>query len=276
MKPLAQVQAPVERAVPWALHVIASEYWQVAPTNPALQEQVPVALAQVPDAEQVCTVPGAHAPAWQVSAAVHEFPSLQLAPLLREPHVPFDVAPAAMLQAWQSVVLPPPQAELQQRASTQNFEEQSALSEQAAPLANATPQYPSARQLGAPEPHAFDAPDPKLPSHATQEPDVEPLRLHTGNAASVQFALDVQGVAQTLLLAATEHAWWLASQFETFDSKHGAHSRLIGSHSEAPGTLAQSASVLQQAAPAATWSEAWSFRISCCDQDPPVDPVKPI
>lgn len=236
--------------------MIASEYWHVAPTNPALQEQAPVALAQVPDPEQVCAVPGAHVPAEQMSVAVHELPSLQLAPLLRAVHVPFDVPPATMLHAWQSVALPPLQAVLQQRPSTQNCEVQSALSEQAAPLANATPQYPSERHLGAPEPHVFDAPDPKLPLHATQEPDVEPLRLHTGNAEFVQSVLEVQGVAQTLLLAAAEHAWWLASQFETFDSKHGAHSSLIGSHSGAPGTLAQSASVLQQAAPAATWSEA--------------------
>jgi len=206
LKPVAQVQAPFARAVPWLLQELASEYWQVAPTNPALQEQMPVALAQVPDPEQVCAAPGTHVPAEQTSVAVHELSSLQLAPLVRAVHVPFAVPPAVMLQAWQSVVLPAPQAVLQQRPSTQNCEVQSALSEQALPLANPMPQYPSERQLGAPDPHGFDAADPKLPLHATQEPAVAPLRLHTGNAGLVQFALDVQGVAQTLLLAAAEHA----------------------------------------------------------------------
>lgn len=236
--------------------MIALEYWQVAPAKPALQVQKPLSTAQLPDPEQVCAVPGTHVPAEQMSVAVHELSSLQLAPLLRVPHVPFAGPPAAMLHAWQSVVLPPPQAVLQQRASTQNVEVQSAPSVQVAPLAKPMPQYPSLRQVGAPEPHGFEAPDPKLPLHATQDPLVTPLRLHTGNAASVQLALDVQGAAQTLLLLAAEHAWWPASQLETFDSKHGAHSSLIGSHSGEPGTLAQSASVLQQAAPAATWSEA--------------------
>jgi hypothetical protein len=140
VKAVVHEHEPSVCAVPCPLQVVASEYWHVAPADPALQLQVPVAGAQVPELEHVCGVPELHAPAEHVSVAVHALPSLQLAPLVREPHVPFAAAPAAMLQAWQSVVLPAPQAVLQQRASTQNVEVQSALRVHAAPLARPTPQ----------------------------------------------------------------------------------------------------------------------------------------
>jgi hypothetical protein len=41
--PAAQTQIPLDCAVPWLLHVVASEYWHAAPTNPALHAQVPLA-----------------------------------------------------------------------------------------------------------------------------------------------------------------------------------------------------------------------------------------
>ena len=59
------------------------------------------------------------APAWQVSVCVQPLPSLQVVPL-SVAQVPFTAAPAATLHAWQSVVIPPPQAEMQHTPSAQN------------------------------------------------------------------------------------------------------------------------------------------------------------
>jgi hypothetical protein len=97
--PALHTQVPLDWATPWPLHVVASEYWHVAPAEPALQAQLPSAAEQVPALLQVCSVPDWHAPAWQVSVAVHALLSLQLDPLEREEQVPFDVPPAAMLHA---------------------------------------------------------------------------------------------------------------------------------------------------------------------------------
>lgn len=85
--------------MPWPLQVVASEYWHSVPVDPALHAQEPVAGAQAPALEHVCSVPDWHAPDWHVSVAVQALLSLQLAPLERVLHVPFEVPPAAMLHA---------------------------------------------------------------------------------------------------------------------------------------------------------------------------------
>ena len=61
-------------------------------------------------------------PARQVSKRVHALPSSQPRPLATGPHTPSWAAPATMLHATQSTVLPPPQALSQQTPSTQNFD----------------------------------------------------------------------------------------------------------------------------------------------------------
>ena len=119
VKPVAQTQVPLAWAVPCPLQVEASEYWQVEPAWPARQVQIPVPPSQVPWPPQVCVVPPVQAPDPQVSPLVQALPSLQVLPLARLPHVPLLDAPAATLQATQSVVDPPPQAVLQQTPSEQ-------------------------------------------------------------------------------------------------------------------------------------------------------------
>ena len=111
--------------------------WQVSPVVQALPsvhvvplafdgfEQVPLKVSQMPaswhwsEAVQTTAVPVQAPPAVHASAEVQRLLSLQEAPTVRLPQVPLADAPAAMLQAWQSLV-PPPQAVLQQTPSTQN------------------------------------------------------------------------------------------------------------------------------------------------------------
>jgi len=66
----------------------------------------------------VIAVP-AHAPVLQTSVCVQALPSSQEVPD-SVVHVPFALAPAAALHAWQSVATLPPHAALQQTPSTQN------------------------------------------------------------------------------------------------------------------------------------------------------------
>jgi hypothetical protein len=76
----------------------------------------------------------------QASFRVQGLPSLQRAPL-RAPLLPSAPAPAARAHAWQSFMLLPPQAELQQTPSTQNPDMQSPLPVHGRPLPS-SPQRP--------------------------------------------------------------------------------------------------------------------------------------
>jgi hypothetical protein len=107
--------------------------------KPALHVQVPVLGAQVPELEQVLAVPGSHAPALQVSVAVHAFPSSQLALFGRLMQMPFVALPAAILHAWQSLG-PPAQAVIQHTESTQKLVLQSAASVHGSPVFSPIPQ----------------------------------------------------------------------------------------------------------------------------------------
>ena len=124
--------------------------------------------------------------------------------------------------------------------------EQSEAWEQALPVARKTPQYPDDLQSGAPAPQGKDAADPLLPLHATHEPTVAPVVLHTGNAPP-QSALLAQGVVQALVTPPTAQACWEVVQFVTLPSSQGLQRLFTGSQRGSPGTLLQSLSVVQHA-----------------------------
>jgi hypothetical protein len=130
------VQAPAWHVSVW---VQALSSVQLEPSVLTGSEHAPDDGLQVPtswhefEAVHVTGFVPVQVPDWQVSTCVQALSSLQVLPVAG-PQSPFVAAPAAVEQAWQSLV-PPEQGPLQQTPSTQLPLAQLLGAEQPAPLA---------------------------------------------------------------------------------------------------------------------------------------------
>ena len=116
---LSQAPLAARQMVPGLSRLLAG-HDLVSPSQVSAGSQLPAEVRQTVTAEATLSEGQAVEVPLQVSAASHTpLAARQVEPAFTAPQVPLTAAPAAIEQAWQSLVLLPPQALLQHTPSTQ-------------------------------------------------------------------------------------------------------------------------------------------------------------